>query len=104
MEAAVADGILLRGDLLHSWASWADDPAVVATPWLWHGAPAGISASFQLDGLLEPVGPEDPLPIEELFSDYESFRNHPGVENDSEAVDIIDRYVANGWIKEFASL
>ena len=36
----------LRAHLIHLWASLAKDPALVAVPWLWHGAPAGITSNI----------------------------------------------------------
>ena len=93
----------LQGGLLHSWSEWANDPAHTAASWLWQGAPAGISVDFRLEGLLEPVGPELALDVQELATDHESFHNYAGVETDPEAMAIIDSHVALGRLKEFGS-
>ena len=86
----------IQGSLLHSWSGWAGDPAHSTAAWLWTGAPAGISVDFELDGLLEAVGPEHPLGVDELPTDMESFRNYAGVESDPEAIKIIDNHVNSG--------
>ena len=67
------------------------------------GAPTGISQAFALDGVLEPVDPETPLPVEALSTEWTDFQNYVGVESDPEALAIIDEYVSRGWLKEFDS-
>ena len=94
----------LQGRLLDSWSSWASDPAHCAASWLRLGAPPGVSVDFELNGLLEPVGPENALSVEELSADYDSFANYSGVESDPLAVAIIDGHVAKGRFKEFDNL
>ena len=89
----------LQGQLLHSWAAWAADPALPAASWLWLEAPAGISRDFKLDGLLEAVGPEDALSVDQLSVDCESFRNYAGVESDPEALAIINGHVSKRQIQ-----
>ena len=77
--------------LLHSWAAWAQDPASHTAAWLWHGAPAGISRDFELNGLLEAVQDEHPSSPDELTS--LPLANYAGVDNDPVALEIIDGYV-----------
>ena len=104
MDNGVAGRVDLHGDLLHAWASWARDPAAPVAEWLWLGAPAGVAVDFSLDGLLEAVPPESPIPLDQLASDYESVSNYTGVEDDPAALDILNGYIERGWLKEFDSL
>ena len=80
------------------WATWAGDPAVAAARWFQDGAPAGINVQFELDGVLEPILGETPLPSDELHSEYDIFVNYEGVETDPEALNIIEEYISNGWL------
>ena len=104
MDDGATGRVDLHGDLLHAWASWARDPAAPVAEWLWLGAPAGVAVDFKLDGLLEPVPLEEPIPLEQLASDFDTFSNYSGVEDDPGAVDILNGYIDRGWLKEFGSL
>ena len=88
--------------MLNAWATFAQDLAVPATQWLRVGAPAGIAVPFELDGILESVGPEFPASIDDLPTD--PVNNYTGVEDDPEALKIIQQYIANGWLRAFDSL
>ena len=57
-----------------------------------------------MGGLLDSVGPEEPLGVDELSTDLESFHNYSGVETDPHAVAIIDGHVKLGRLNELANL
>ena len=63
-----------------------------------------MSADFELDGILEPIAEEHPEAVDTLECDYDAFRNYGGVEDDPEALAILEGYVQQGWLSEFASL
>ena len=92
-----------RAELLCSWATWAGDPAAHAAWWLTEGAPNGITVDFKLDGVREPIPDETPMSVDELSLEHYNFSNYEGVESDPGALDIIDGYIASGWLKEFNS-
>ena len=91
----------MQGQLLEAWAKWADDPAAHVATWLATGAPAGVAVDFKLDGILEPVDAERPTPPDELVSDEASFMNYSGLEDDPQAMEIIEGSIAKGWLREF---
>ena len=94
----------IQGELLHSWSEWARDPASHAAHWILTGAPAGISVDFELDGVLERVVGETPLTLDQLESNPDSFANYKGVEDDPDALAIVEGYISNGWLREFDTL
>jgi hypothetical protein len=96
--------VKLQGSLIDAWATWASDPAAKSLPWIWSGAPAGISADFDLDGVLEPVTDEQTASVDTLECDCETFSNYSGVEQGPEALAIVEGYIRNGWLSEFESL
>ena len=94
----------IRANLLHAWSGWAHDPASHAAAWLIEGSPAGITVDFQLDGVLEQVEPQTPLDCDTLSVDADTFSNYSGVEDDPEALSVIDGYIQKGWVLEYSSL
>ena len=71
--------------------------------WLRHGAPAGVTQGFNLEGILEPVPNESPSDPAALSSEPSDFENYSSVETDPLALDIIDGYISQGWLSEFSS-
>ena len=62
-----------------------------------------VAVDFNLEGILEPVDAERPTPTEELLSDESSFCNYSGVEDDPQAMEIIEGTIDKGWLREFDS-
>lgn len=91
----------INGDILHIWSTAAADPASEAASWLFNGAPAGIAVKFNLDGVLEPVLNEAPNDPGDLVADLDSFTNHGRIEDNPDALSIIESYVKRGWLGEF---
>ena len=56
-----------------------------------------------MDGVLEPVGPETPLPIDQLSSDHAAFVNYEGIESQPAVLVILNAYIEHGWLKEFST-
>ena len=96
----------IRGHLLHSWLLKASDPAAPICEWLWKGAPAGLKQDFNvLDGIFPRVKPEDPdLDVDHLQTDFASFTNYSGVEEDDAVFDILKTYETAGYFKRCRTL
>ena len=71
---------------------------------LWRGAPAGLSASFSdIGDTLPKLEPDATISPDELDSCPDSFANHGDLDDDPEALGIIEGYASQGWLKEFSS-
>ena len=94
----------IQAELLLAWATAAGDPGASIARWVRLGAPAGITVpSTELDGLL-PAVPDDEASPEaalSLATDYESFTNYSGVEDDPEVVNLILGFAEKGYLKAF---
>ena len=95
----------VRAQLFSAWAVAANDPAKHLCKWLTEGAPAGLAKDFyELDGLYPRVEPSDTEDLDSLSTDYESFANYQGVDEDQDAADILDNYVGLGYLRVFMTL
>ena len=96
----------IRAYLLHAWLLRARDPAAHLAAWLWNGAPAGITADFaELDGLFPRVPETEPeLDASELGTDYSTFVNYDGVEDDPDVAKALDAYRDSGYFAELSSV
>ena len=54
--------------------------------------------------MLEPITDELPSALDTLECDPDSFHNYSGVEDDPEALAILDGYIRNGWLAEFPTM
>ena len=89
----------LKANFLRLWAECAGDPGAKIVPWLIEGAPGGIELHPDLDGLFPRVPEtEEIVPPEELFTDFDSFKNYEGVEDNPDANDAIQGYVKKGYL------
>lgn len=89
----------LKANFLRLWAECAGDPGAKIVPWLIEGAPGGIELHPDLDGLFPRVPEtEEIVPPEELFTDFDSFKNYEGVEDNPDARDAIQGYVEKGYL------
>ena len=105
VEAATCSASI-RGHLLAAWATMARDPAWKVCEWLFTGAPAGLERDYTvLDGLFPRVlRPDESDNVVDLETDYDSFTNYTGVEEDSDAADVIENYIRRKFLKSFSSL
>ena len=95
----------IRGKLLRTWAKLVEDPGTQATRWLFEGAPAGLSMdSSALDGMFPEVVNEDEDVNESLETDFDSFQNYAGIEEDLEAFEALETYYKKGFLQKFNSL
>jgi len=96
----------IRGHLLHAWAMAAHDPAADAAAWTFLGARAGITEDMSdIDAVFpRSCRSKCTLNYSELETDFDSFLNYSGVEDDSEACALIRGYRDKGYLAEFASL
>ena len=95
----------IRGHLLTAWACAAKDPAARLCQWLFTGAPAGLERGFDdLDGLFPRVAPDEGDDIDTLASDYESFSNYTGVDDDPDAAAVLEKYIQLDFLKRFRTL
>eukprot|EP00435_Cladocopium_sp_Y103_P021519 s4006_g5.t1 len=96
----------IRGRLLHAWSCIVGDPGANAAKWIFEGAPAGLEMdSKDLDGMFPKVE-DDELGMDEinLDTDFGSFSNYTGVEEDSEAFEALESYYEKGFMLKFRSL
>ena len=92
------------GGLLHAWATAANDPGADIATWLWRGAPAGLEAEFvEIGETLPRLEPDATMTPDQLESHPDSFTNHGDVDEDDDAIDIINGFISKGWLKEFAT-
>ena len=73
--------------------------------WIANGAPAGVAIDFdELDGLYPRVQPGEQDSPEDLHTDYDTFVNYKGVDEDPDAATVIDGYIAKNYLKVFSDL
>ena len=90
---------VIRGHLLEYWAKVVGDPAAFAARWLYEGAPAGLSLDINLTGICTEVDDDAPeLDEVALATNYESFTNYEGVEDNEDAVSAIRGYFEKGYL------
>eukprot|EP00435_Cladocopium_sp_Y103_P032334 s1069_g8.t1 len=96
---------VIRGELLSYWAQCVEDPGYGISRWLIDGAPAGISCNTDdLDGVCPKVEDEQQDGLFDLTTDYESFVNYSGVEENEDAYTAIQSYAEKGYLKVFDTL
>eukprot|EP00435_Cladocopium_sp_Y103_P047858 s2395_g14.t1 len=96
---------VIRGELMSYWAQCVGDPAVGVAEWLTQGAPAGINLDTSvLDGVCPKVEEESDEGFFDLTTDYGSFVNYAGVEENDEAYDTLQSYADKGYLAVFESL
>ena len=95
----------IRGHLLENWARVVEDPGIDLVKWTYEGAPAGIECqTSELDGVCPRVDEAESQTSIDLATDYDTFENFQGVEDDSEAAGAIQQYLSKGYLKKFDSL
>lgn len=96
----------IRGHLLHYWAQVVNDPARQCARWLYEGAPAGLSCdTSDLDGVFPSVEEQEMADsIDDLVTDYDSFENYMGIEEDEEAFATLEKYHRSGYLDKYHSL
>ena len=98
---------VIRGHLLHYWAQAVGDPASCAAEWTFIAAPAGLNRDTKcLDGLCPMVddSKEQEKSIGDLDTDFQTFENYSGVEDDPGALSAIEGYHQKGYLKKFTNL
>eukprot|EP00435_Cladocopium_sp_Y103_P067914 s724_g30.t1 len=104
----VSDGTYeteIRGDLLHYWSLCVDDPGQHTVRWLMEGAPAGLVCNTEaLDGVFPRVDNTRAGDYHELVTEYATFANYSGVEDNEEAIKALKSYADKGYLKKFDSL
>ena len=92
------------GRLLHAWASSAGDPAANVAKWCWEGAPLGIKTEYsEISEILPTCKASDVKDPESLVTDYTSFANYSGIEDDPDIINSVRGYVKAGYLAEFDS-
>ena len=71
--------------------------------WLEEGTPAGITRPIEACHIFPEHDPAEPGPHELLCTDFESFANYKGVDEDGTAAEEISKHIALGRLKEYAS-
>ena len=88
----------IKANLVRLWLNAADHAEKIIG-WLDNGAPCGLVIDPDLDGIFQRVEDnEEILPYENLSTDFETFRNYQGVEENSEADKAISEYIRKGFI------
>ena len=96
---------VLKANFVQLWASAAQDPGAKIVSWLTEGAPGGLLVHPDLDGLFPSVV-DDTMTREpgDLFTDFSSFENYVGVEDNPHAKAAIQGYIDKGFIDSFDTL
>ena len=95
---------VIRAELSTYWAQCVEDPAAGVSKWLMEGAPAGISCdTTELDGICPKVD-DEPESFMDLTTDYNTFVNYTGVEENEEAYQALTSYADKGYLRVFDSL
>lgn len=90
--------------LTESWRRAALDPDEDVCGWLRTGAPAGLSIAPRTCGIFPIIGDEPSEANEDVYTDFASFANYSGVDDDDEvAVDDIKMRILKGHLKSFDS-
>jgi len=93
------------GRLLHAWARCAQGPASGTAAWCWQGAPLGIKTDdSEPTGILPECKPGDVEDPESLVTDFDSFINYSGIEDDPDIISAVKGYVESNFLGEFNSL
>ena len=97
---------VIRAYLLEAWAQVVEDPAAATVSCLYAGAPAGLHMqSESLDGVFPRVDDDiELLDVQSLATDFDSFSNYVGVEEDSEALETLESYHRKGYLSRYDSL
>ena len=96
---------VIRGHLLHYWAMITSDPATEAAKWTFEGAPAGLNKDTSvLDHVCPSVEPDEVLDVHTLHTDFDTFENYKGVEDDPDAFKAITEYASKGYLQVFSNL
>ena len=81
------------------------DPASSTAQWCWQGAPLGIKTDYsELTGILPECTPGVIRDSESLVTDFYSFGNYNGIENDPDIISAVKGYVDSNFLAEFDSL
>ena len=95
----------LKANFIKLWAESARDPGSRLATWLQEGAPGGLTRHPDLDGLFPLVADDEPqMSWELLQTDFESFTNYSGVEENPEAAKAISSYINKGYLSVHESL
>ena len=96
----------IRGRMLHYWTEVVGDPGERCSRWTFEGAPAGLEVDTDdLDGMFPRVDKDEQLaPWEALSTDYQTFQNYEGVEEDDEALNTLEGYHEKGYLQKFQTL
>ena len=92
----------IRGNFLEYWGKVVSDPGAKIARWTFEGAPAGIDCdTSDLDGICPGVEVDEEHDAAELFTDFDTFENYEGVEDDPEAELAVTQYHSKGYLKKF---
>eukprot|EP00435_Cladocopium_sp_Y103_P049753 s2113_g15.t1 len=96
----------IRAKLLEYWAMAVADPGLKCTRWTYEGAPAGLEADTgDLDGCFPQVALEEEEDTWDLLTtEFETFQNYLGVEDDPEAYETLEGYHKKGFLDKFNSV
>ena len=79
-----------------------EDPGTRLARWTFEGAPAGVECDTKdLDGVCPVVEEDEQRDTAELVTDFRSFENYDGVEDDPEAEKAVTQYHSKGYLKKF---
>eukprot|EP00435_Cladocopium_sp_Y103_P040827 s1627_g11.t1 len=83
----------------------ADDPAVKIVDWLEQGAPAGVTLQPDLDGIFPEVDQDNQLlDFDVLHTDFDTFQNYLGVEDNPAAKEALQGYIDKGYLVPYDTL
>ena len=95
----------LKANFIKLWAESARDPGSRLATWLQEGAPGGLTRHPDLDGLFPLVTDDEPqVSWESLETDFGSFTNYLGVDENPDAAKAISSYINKGYLSVHDSL
>lgn len=97
--------VAIKGNFLWNWCLTAEDPGLPIMSWAGRGAPMGLTASLEeFDFLHSRADPGVNTPVEQLASDFDTFTNYAGVEDNLDAEVEIEKYIAQGYFQAHDSI
>lgn len=91
----------LDANLIRAWQRTAKDPDDEVCKWLLTGAPAGLKVMPKSCGIFPEVSGEAECSIDALDTEYDSFSNYSGVDDDNTASNEFEKHLGLNRLRAF---
>lgn len=91
----------LDSNLIRAWQRTAKDPDDAVCDWLLTGAPAGLAIMPKSCGIFPEVSGEAEVSIDTLDTEYDTFCNYSGVDNDDTASTEFEKHLGLKRLRAF---